>query len=107
MSAPSTDPKIEPVPPASAVPPITGAFGAYVSRARGRFKPGDLIFVRSRLPPREGDSVIGVRTASIEVIGDLIQLGPEWATIQDGPGAPKAVQLDGLRLLKVTVAHFA
>ena len=93
--------------PEPLIGPVTGAFGVYVSRSRGRFRPGDLVFARPRMPPRAGDSVIVLQAESIEAIGDLIELGPGSATIQDGPGEPKTLQLDGVRLLKVAVAYFA
>ncbi len=92
--------------PGPATGQAAGAFGVYVSRSRGRFRPGDLIFVRPRMPPREGDSVIALLAESIEAIGDLTELGADAATIQDGPGEPKTVHLEGLRLLKVAAARF-
>ncbi len=93
--------------PGPATGQAAGTFGVYVSRSRGRFRPGDLIFIRPRMPPREGDSVVALLAESIEAIGDLTDLGSDSATIQDGPGEPKTVRLDGVSLLKVAVAQFA
>ena len=84
-----------------------GAIGLCISRSRGRFRPGDQVFIRPRHPPRVGDAVVAIRGQMVEAIGDLTELSDESASIQDGGGAPKTVYLDGLRLVKIAAAYFA
>ena len=104
IPAKATEWAIRPGPLAASV---DGALGIYVSRSRGRLRPGDLVFMRPRQPPRVGDAVVAIRGQTVEAIGDLIELSEESASIRDGAGEPKLVSLADLRLLKVAAAYFA
>jgi hypothetical protein len=86
-------------------PPVllaaTGSFAIWISRIRGRLRPGDLAFVRAAQPARIGDTVVVLKGKSVVVIGDLVSLDPDTAAVQEAAGASLIVDRGSHRILKV------
>ena len=83
-----------------------GAFALWISRPRGRLRPGDLAYVRTTQPPRVGDTVVAVKGTEIAAIGDLTTLDDARVEIRDG-GDAQSFQRTDVRLMKIVGVDFA
>lgn len=82
----------------------SGAFALWISRARGRMRAGDLVFVRPHQPARVGDTVVMLSTEERRVvaIGDLLEMDATHVKIRDGGDRSHKYPIEGNRMLKVS-----
>lgn len=84
-----------------------GAFVLWISRPRGRLRPGDLAYVRVRQPARLGDTVVALQDDRVVAVGDLVGLDDQHAEVRDGDELPRKFERKAVSLLKVVSAELA
>ena len=84
-----------------------GAFALWISRPRGRLRPGDLAYVRIGQPARIGDIVVALQDDTVAAVGDLVAMDDRHAEVRDGDESPRKYEREAVRLLKVVCADFA
>jgi hypothetical protein len=80
---------------------VADAFAIWISSAKGRMRPGDMVFVRTSQPPRIGDDVVALQGTTIVAIGDLVELDANKVSIQETPEACSVLDRSDHRLGKI------
>jgi hypothetical protein len=80
---------------------VTDAFAIWISSAKGRMRPGDMVFVRTSQPPRIGDDVVALKGKTIVAIGDLVELDANKVSVQETPEVCSVLDRSDHRLAKI------
>ncbi len=83
------------------------AIALWITSERGRFSPGDLIYIHQRQPPRVGDYVVAVLERRVIMIGKLVSVNQhgQWV-IQDEAHQTASIPM-GMTTCKVVAAFYA
>lgn len=84
-----------------------GAFALWISRSRGRLRPGDLAYVRIGQPARIGDIIAVLQDDRVAAVGDLVSTDDRYVEVREDDALPSKFERKTVRLLKVVCADFA
>jgi hypothetical protein len=83
------------------------AIALWITSERGRFSPGDLIYIHQRQPPRVGDYVVAVSERRVIVIGRLVSVDQRGQRVIQGEACQNTSIPTGVTTYKVVAAFYA